>query len=71
LEAQRLGLAGFVRNRGDGSVEGVAEGPRAILEQWVDWCHGGSPAASVDAVDVQWSAATHEFDRFLIARSVA
>ena len=28
-EAQRLGLRGWVRNRSDGSVETVAQGPRS------------------------------------------
>lgn len=53
-EARRLALAGWVRNRRDGAVEAVAEGPRADLEALVAWCHEGPPLARVDAVEAAW-----------------
>jgi len=44
-EAQRLGVAGSVRNLPDGSVEAVFEGPGAAVESMVAWCrHGPRPA---------------------------
>jgi len=46
-EGQSLGLAGWVRNCPDGSVEIVAEGTRANLEQLIAWCHRGPPGARV------------------------
>jgi len=53
-EAQMLGLDGWVRNRSDGSVEVVAEGPRDALRQLAVWCHAGSPGAVVQRVDEAW-----------------
>ena len=53
-EARRLGLTGWVRNRRDGTVEAVAEGPRAALEALVAWCHDGPAAARVDHVEAAW-----------------
>lgn len=53
-EAARLGLSGWVRNRRDGTVEAVAEGPRATLDAWVAWCRGGPTMARVDRVEVVW-----------------
>ncbi len=50
-EAQRLGLAGWVRNRRDGSVEWVAEGPAAAVRALVAWSHSGPPLARVDGVE--------------------
>lgn len=50
-EAQRLGLVGWVRNRRDGTVEAVAEGPVEQVEAFLVWVHEGPPAAKVDGVE--------------------
>lgn len=50
-EAVRLGLAGWVRNRRDGTVEAVVAGPVASVEAMVAWSHRGPPSARVDRVD--------------------
>jgi len=62
--AQRLGITGWVANRWDRSVETVAEGPREALNELRAFLQRGSPAARVDRVDVTWSEATGEFNRF-------
>ncbi len=54
--AASLGLTGWVRNRSDGSVEALFEGPREALEAMRDWCEQGPPLARVDAVACSWSA---------------
>jgi acylphosphatase len=50
--ARQLGLAGWVRNRGDGAVEAVFEGPSAAVQQMVDWCRVGPPRAEVTGLDL-------------------
>ncbi len=65
-EARRLGLAGWVRNLPDGSVEAVAEGPRAALEQLAAWCHRGPPGAAVEQVEQSWAEPTGEHGGFSI-----
>jgi acylphosphatase len=62
--AQELGLAGFVRNLWDRTVEVVAEGPRPVLEELLSFLKVGPRAAIVSHVDVQWLVPTNEFDRF-------
>jgi acylphosphatase len=52
--AASRGVAGWVRNRSDGSVEAVFEGPRSAVESLVDWCRRGPRGARVDQVDVLW-----------------
>jgi acylphosphatase len=64
--AQRLGVFGWVRNRPDGTVEALFEGPEAIVRKAVDWCWQGSPMARVSDVSVQWGDYTGEFDSFSI-----
>jgi len=51
-EAVRLGLAGWVRNRRDGTVEAVVAGPAASVEAIVAWAHRGPPSARVESVTV-------------------
>jgi acylphosphatase len=51
-EATRLGLAGWVRNRHDGTVEARAEGTPEAVQAFVAWCHHGPPAAQVEEVKV-------------------
>ncbi|MCD0483998.1 acylphosphatase [Streptacidiphilus sp. ASG 303] len=46
------GVAGWVRNRADGGVEAVFEGPAERVEQLLAWVRHGPPAARVDRVEV-------------------
>lgn len=57
LEAERLGLQGWVRNRRDGSVEAVARGPAAACDALVRWARRGPPTARVDRVDTRAATA--------------
>jgi acylphosphatase len=50
--AVRLGVAGTVRNRADGSVEVVVEGRPTTVEALVAWCREGPPGAEVTEVEV-------------------
>ena len=52
--AQSLGLAGWVRNNPDGSVEAAFEGDRERVESMVGWCRKGPAHAQVDDVAVDW-----------------
>jgi acylphosphatase len=49
--ARALGLAGWVRNRRDGSVEILAIGSPGALEDLVAACARGPSAAAVSAID--------------------
>jgi acylphosphatase len=51
-EAQRRGVAGWVRNRSDGSVEAVLQGAPERVAELVTWARRGPPAAQVDDVRV-------------------
>ena len=50
-EAMRRGLAGWVRNRRDGSVEAVLAGPAATVAEMIEDCRRGPASARVEAVD--------------------
>jgi acylphosphatase len=52
--AEEMGLAGWVRNLPDGSVEVVAEGSRAALGRLLELLGKGPGLAGVDRVDVDW-----------------
>jgi acylphosphatase len=62
--ARELGLTGHVRNRWDESVEVVAEGERANLEELLTFLRVGPRAAFVTGVEIQWLPPTGEFERF-------
>jgi acylphosphatase len=51
-EAARHGVTGWVRNRGDGAVEAVFEGPRSAVAALVEFCRAGPRGASVADVSV-------------------
>ena len=50
-EAEAFGVAGWVRNRADGSVEAVVEGPAEALECLVRWARRGPEHAQVESVE--------------------
>ena len=66
--ALNLGLSGWVKNRPDGSVEAVAEGSKAKLEELIAWCHRGPEGARVADVDAQWQSSVNGFVGFAIRR---
>ena len=55
-EARRLGLAGWVRNRSDGSVEALAQGAPQSLDALTAWARRGPAAARVSSVQVEPAA---------------
>lgn len=52
MEAESVGLCGWVRNRSDGSVEAVVAGSAGAVEHFVRWAHHGPSHARVDRVTV-------------------
>lgn len=66
LEAQQLGLTGWVANRRDGAVHVVAEGPEAALQQFFAFLQQGPVTAHVTQVEQAWTEATGEFPQFSI-----
>ncbi len=50
--AQQHAVAGWVRNRWDGTVEAVFEGDPDAVARLVRFCHDGPRGAEVERVDV-------------------
>lgn len=50
--AEQDGVAGWVRNNPDGTVEAVFEGAEADVERLVRFAHDGPSGARVDGVEV-------------------
>ena len=48
--ARKLGLRGWVTNRPDGTVEAVACGEKAALDEFLAFCRRGPSSASVSEV---------------------
>ena len=51
-QATRLGVAGWVCNRRDGSVEAMLQGSDTAVEALIRWAWKGPPAARVDAIEM-------------------
>jgi acylphosphatase len=50
--ARQRGVAGWVRNRSDGSLEAVFEGAAADVDDLVAFCRTGPRGANVESVNV-------------------
>ena len=57
VSAQRAGLAGWVRNREDDTVEIHAEGPEERLKLFIQAIRRGPSHSRVTKVDVTWEPA--------------
>ena len=53
MHASTLNLSGWVRNRRDGSVEAVLQGPTTMVEDMLALCRAGPPGARVDRVEIK------------------
>lgn len=54
--ARAAGIAGWMRNRADGSVEAHVQGERAACDRFVDLCVRGPRGARVDRIEVDREA---------------
>ncbi len=61
--AKKRNLQGWVRNRPDGSVEALFQGPAETVEQMLVWCHKGPIVARVDRVEVTEEAVDGDLGR--------
>jgi acylphosphatase len=52
-EARLRGLAGWVRNRRDGTVEALVSGPGPAVEAIIAWARVGPPTARITSVEVE------------------
>ncbi len=67
-EARRLGVAGWVRNCPDGSVEAVLEGPSGPVDALLGFLAHGPPAARVDDLEHAEEARLEGFEGFEVRR---
>ncbi len=64
-QALDLGVYGWVRNRPEGTVELLAEGPEDGVTNLIAWCHSGPSAAKVTQVHEEPAGEwTGEYDSF-------
>ncbi len=69
-EARELDLTGWVRNTYSGQVEVLAEGPRPVLEIFLETLRRGPRGAWVESVQQDWQPASGQFTSFEVARTV-
>ncbi|NHN39777.1 acylphosphatase [Pseudomaricurvus alcaniphilus] len=66
-QAEQLGVQGWVRNRREGTVEALVDGPDSAVEAMLAWAQQGPPSAQVEHVqvsDVQADEPTDSYDSF-------
>lgn len=59
-EAERRGVTGWVRNRADGSVEALVQGPPEAVEAIIEWARRGPPGSRVTELRTAPPAAEDE-----------
>lgn len=64
--AEEIGLAGYVMNRSDGSVEVMVEGERGALEEFLRRLRQGPSGARVERVEEIWGPYTGQFAGFRV-----
>jgi acylphosphatase len=68
LKAEELGVSGWVKNMGDGSVEALIAGSQEAVDEMVKWLHVGSPHAVVKNVRITDDTQAPVPDSFAIRR---
>ena len=66
LEAEKLGVSGFVKNEDDGSVTIVAEGETESVNKLIEWAKHGSNLSYVKRMKLKFEKPTGEFQGFEI-----
>jgi acylphosphatase len=63
--AEKLGLAGVARNEADGSVYIEVEGEQEKLDEFLNWCRIGPPAAELKEVN-SYEEPPRNFKKFTV-----
>ena len=63
-KATELSLKGYAKNMPDGSVESVVIGEKEDIEKYAKWCEEGSPSATVESVNLNWTEEDISFEGF-------
>lgn len=66
INADKLGLKGWVRNLPDGRVEAVFEGSKEKIEEGISLCRKGPLLSEVKRVNVRWEGINERFETFEI-----
>ena len=66
VKAEELNLAGWVRNRPDGSVDSVVQGEKGTVLKYIAWCKKGPPFAKVENVEIEWRKNLENYSDFSI-----
>ncbi len=64
--ADRLGVRGFAKNNFDGTVEILAEGNDAEVNQIVEFCKQGPEMSRVDKIELKEEKVRGDYDKFEI-----
>jgi len=65
-QANLLGINGYVKNRGDGSVELQVEGEKQVVENFKTILEHGSGYSSVDKVEITYEPYAAKYNRFSV-----
>jgi acylphosphatase len=65
-KATEFGITGWVKNRKDGRVEVLCEGPEDNVKLMVDWCTKGPEGSFVSNTEITWEEYAGEFETFQI-----
>jgi acylphosphatase len=68
--AYQIGVTGWVRNVGYDTVEAVAEGTKAQIEDFLRMVKRGPMGARVDESREEWEQVTGEFSSFRVKSSM-
>ncbi|GAA5522166.1 acylphosphatase [Aliifodinibius salicampi] len=66
VNAEEVGVYGWVKNLPDGRVEAVFAGPMDHIREMVNRCEQGPGSSRVDDIDVEVEEADEEYDTFEI-----
>lgn len=65
-EAQKLGLAGFVRNLSDGRIEIDAQGDEASVDKMLAWCQEGPQSAQLKSILFRYDEPSEHTTDFIV-----
>ena len=65
-KAKEMGVQGFVKNRGDGSVYIEVVAGRPLIEELINALRGGPREAHVTDVEVEWETPAEQYRDFEI-----